>query len=158
MTDPQLTAHEYRDLSYQTIKNKFAMFFVGMVVVFLLLISISKILPFAILENFHLSTPYIPTSSINIKSLTQPKSNSDKALVESTKQKQLITEDGQISAIMSERVTNTQTEYIVKEGDSLASIAQVVYGDINAWLVIANANNLASPDLIEVGMELVIPR
>src|SRR3989344_6219313 len=111
MTDPQLTAHEYRDLSYQTIKNKFAMFFVGMVVVFLLLISISKILPFAILENFHLSTPYIPTSSINLKSLTQPKSNSDKNREDLTKQ---MTEDGQISAIMSKRVTNTQTEYIVK--------------------------------------------
>ncbi|PIP85731.1 hypothetical protein COW83_02705, partial [Candidatus Collierbacteria bacterium CG22_combo_CG10-13_8_21_14_all_43_12] len=66
--------------------------------------------------------------------------------------------NGQISAISSGRVTYTKNKYIVQRGDSLASIAQKVYGDKNAWVRIAQANNLASPDLIEVGMELVIPR
>jgi len=66
--------------------------------------------------------------------------------------------NGQISAISSEQVTYTKNKYVVQKGDSLALIAQKVYGDRNAWVRIAQANNLASPDLIEVGMELVIPR
>jgi len=67
-------------------------------------------------------------------------------------------DNGQISAIQTGPVTYKLNKYIVKEGDSLASIAQEAYGDRNAWVTIAKANNLASPDLIEAGMELVIPR
>ena len=69
-----------------------------------------------------------------------------------------IDENGQISAISSGKVTYTKNKYTVKKGDSLASIALQAYGDRDAWVRIAQANNLASPDLIEVGMELVIPR
>lgn len=65
---------------------------------------------------------------------------------------------GQISAISSGKVTYTKNKYIVQPGDSLATIAQQVYGDREAWVRIAKANNLASPDNIEIGMELVIPR
>jgi len=66
--------------------------------------------------------------------------------------------NGQISAIASGQVTYHKNKYIVKKGDSLASIAEQVYGDRDAWLRIAKANNLPSPNYIEVGMELVIPR
>ena len=66
--------------------------------------------------------------------------------------------NGQISAISSGQVTYTKNKYIVQRGDSLASIAKKVYGDREAWVRIAKANNLASPDNIEIGMELVIPR
>jgi len=48
--------------------------------------------------------------------------------------------------------------YIVQEGDSLSSIAQKFYGDLYLWPKILEANNLSNPDLIEVGMELKIPR
>jgi nucleoid-associated protein YgaU len=68
-------------------------------------------------------------------------------------------ENGQISAISSDQVTYTKETYIVEEGDSLASIAGIVYGDRNAWVRIAEANNLLdNPDALEAGMELVIPR
>lgn len=67
-------------------------------------------------------------------------------------------DNGQISAISSSKVTYVKNKYIVKKGDSLASIALSVYGDRDAWVRIAQANKLASPDKIEVGMELVIPR
>jgi LysM repeat protein len=67
-------------------------------------------------------------------------------------------ENGQISAIASGRVTNTEDKYVVKPGDSLASIAQEVYGDLNAWVRIAQANNITNPDSVEVGMTLIIPR
>lgn len=75
-----------------------------------------------------------------------------------TPQASPVVDMGQISAIKTGPVTYKQNKYIVKQGDSLGSIAEAVYGDRNAWVTIANANNLASPDLIEVGMELVIPR
>ena len=67
-------------------------------------------------------------------------------------------EDGQISAIQTDQVTYKEDKYIVQLGDTLRIIAQQVYGDPEAYAPIMKANNLASPDLIEVGMELIIPR
>jgi nucleoid-associated protein YgaU len=65
---------------------------------------------------------------------------------------------GEISTISSAQVTYVENKYIVQPGDSLSIIAQRVYGDIFAWPKIMNANNLLSPDSIESGMILVIPR
>jgi len=48
--------------------------------------------------------------------------------------------------------------YTVAEGDSLSSIAQKFYGDLYRWPLILEYNNLANPDLIEVGMVLKIPK
>ena len=67
-------------------------------------------------------------------------------------------ESGETSSIASTQVTYTQNKYIILEGESLADVAAKVYGDPNAWVRIAHANNITDPDLIEVGMELVIPR
>jgi len=51
-----------------------------------------------------------------------------------------------------------ENKYIVQPGDSLSIIAQKVYGDIFSWPKIMNANNLLTPDSIEAGMVLIIPR
>jgi LysM repeat protein len=51
-------------------------------------------------------------------------------------------------------LTGTQIQYTVAAGDTLGRIAQK-YGTTAA--AIARANNLTSPDLIRVGMKLVIP-
>ncbi|MDO9028778.1 MAG: LysM peptidoglycan-binding domain-containing protein, partial [Candidatus Roizmanbacteria bacterium] len=64
---------------------------------------------------------------------------------------------GDISAVTSQ-VTYVENKYVVQPGDSLSIIAQKVYGDLYAWLRIMNANNLATPDSIEAGMVLIIPR
>lgn len=48
--------------------------------------------------------------------------------------------------------------YTVLEGDSLSSIAEKFYGDLYRWPVILEYNDLANPDLIEVGMVLKIPK
>ncbi|MDA1317333.1 MAG: LysM peptidoglycan-binding domain-containing protein [bacterium] len=69
-----------------------------------------------------------------------------------------VAENGQISAIQTEKVTYVQNKYIVKLGDTLRTISAQVYGDPEAYAPIMKANNLVSPDVIEVGMELVIPR
>jgi len=65
---------------------------------------------------------------------------------------------GEISAISSGQVTYVENKYIVQPGDSLSIISQKVYGDLFAWPKIMNANNLLTPDRIEAGMVLIIPR
>jgi nucleoid-associated protein YgaU len=66
---------------------------------------------------------------------------------------------GQISAIASGRVTYSGKTYTVKKGDSLETIALVVYGDKHAWVKLAEANGLMrNPDAIYEGMVLTIPR
>ncbi len=65
---------------------------------------------------------------------------------------------GEISAIASSQVTFVENKYIVQPGDSLSIIAQKVYGDIFAWPKIMVANGLLTPDTIEAGMVLIIPR
>ena len=49
-------------------------------------------------------------------------------------------------------------KYTVVEGDWLSTIAARAYGDIMAYTKIAEANNIANPDLILPGQELKLPR
>jgi len=49
------------------------------------------------------------------------------------------------------------TEYVVQSGDSLAAIAQEVYGDPTLWREIAQANDLEEPYSLTVGDTLDIP-
>src|SRR3989344_48999 len=65
---------------------------------------------------------------------------------------------GEISATSTSQVTYVENKYVVQPDDSLSIIAQKVYGDLYAWTRIMNANNLATPDSIEAGMVLIIPR
>ena len=65
---------------------------------------------------------------------------------------------GDISAISTSQVTYVEDKYVVQPGDSLSIISQKVYGDLFAWPRIMNANNLFTPDAIESGMVLIIPR
>lgn len=47
--------------------------------------------------------------------------------------------------------------YVIQSGDSLASIAQEVYGDPTRWRDIARANDLDEPYALTVGQSLRIP-
>ena len=47
--------------------------------------------------------------------------------------------------------------YIVQPGDTLFGIAAREYGDGDLYPVIARMNNLANPDLIFAGQELLVP-
>jgi len=47
--------------------------------------------------------------------------------------------------------------YVVQEGDSLSSIAEKFYGDLYQWPKLMEANRLTNPNILEVGMVLVIP-
>lgn len=58
--------------------------------------------------------------------------------------------------IWGEKITGDT--YTVVEGDWLSKIAGRAYGDIMAYPKIAEANNIANPDLIEPGMVLKLPR
>lgn len=63
---------------------------------------------------------------------------------------------GADTTIWGPRITGDT--YTVVEGDWLSKIAGRAYGDIFAFQKIAEANNIANPDLIEIGMALKIPR
>lgn len=52
---------------------------------------------------------------------------------------------------------NRDQRYVIQPGDSLASIAQQVYGDPTRWRDIARANNIAEPYSLSVGQRLRIP-
>lgn len=52
----------------------------------------------------------------------------------------------------------TSDTYTVQPGDWLSTISGRAYGDILQFERIAKANNIANPDLIEVGTVLKIPR
>ncbi len=47
--------------------------------------------------------------------------------------------------------------YVVQPGDSLSRIAQRVYGDMEQWQAIAEANKLPDPNLILPGQVLTLP-
>lgn len=65
---------------------------------------------------------------------------------------------GDTSSIYTSRDQQEYDTYIVQQGESLSSIAGKLYGDINAWNIIADANDIRTPDNVEVGTVLVIPR
>ena len=47
--------------------------------------------------------------------------------------------------------------YTVQRGDTLSAIAKRFYGHAGEYRRIAAANNIANPDLIHPGQQLVIP-
>ena len=65
---------------------------------------------------------------------------------------------GEVVAVATEKVTMHDSTYVVKDGDSLWTIAQGAYGDGYAWARIARANELANPDIIYPGQVLNLPR
>ena len=120
----------YQHLLITTVKQKYFNLVLGMIVSLILSSAIYKLL----LQNVSLKIAF-----------TLPKVNVSKPDAKPSKK--------QPSAKQAQ-----PKRYTVQLGDSLSIVAQKVYGDLNAWPRILDANNLASPDLIEVGMVLVIPR
>lgn len=66
-------------------------------------------------------------------------------------------EQGQIDGGMTGKAAPLDSEYIVQEGEGLWQIAEKVYGDGNAWVEIARANNLTNPEGVSPGMKLIMP-
>ncbi len=54
--------------------------------------------------------------------------------------------------------TIEEANYTVVRGDHLWGIAVRAYGDGFQWTKIAAVNNIENPDIIEPGIELIIPR
>jgi len=55
------------------------------------------------------------------------------------------------------RSSDLTKRWIVKQGESLWSIAASVYGDPAAWRLIAEANGIDNPRLVNPGQEIVVP-
>lgn len=64
---------------------------------------------------------------------------------------------GALKVTDSNTETGVMREYIVKQGDSLSSIAKKFFGSGVEWKVIAEANNLESPNEIRTGESLLVP-
>lgn len=72
----------------------------------------------------------------------------------------LAEEDTNVEEI-AEQTRDTMIEgetYTVVQGDTLWHIAERAYGDAYRWVDIAEANDLANPNLIHAGNSFVIPR
>ncbi len=65
---------------------------------------------------------------------------------------------GEVAMEKTEQVTITGAQYTIQSGDYLWKIALEAYGDGYAWPKIAQANNLADPNIIHPGNTLIIPR
>lgn len=66
---------------------------------------------------------------------------------------------GQIdTGLMTGQVQVTSDTYTVQPGETLSDIALKVYGDNNAWVKIAQVNNIADPNNVEQGTVLKIPK
>lgn len=65
---------------------------------------------------------------------------------------------GEINNHQTKKVEETKNYYVVQPGDDLWQIALKNYGDGYAWPIIAQANKLVNPDIIQPGMKLIIPR
>src|SRR5690348_4986075 len=59
--------------------------------------------------------------------------------------------------VKGERAPKFPTSYVVKEGDSLATISQKMYGSDKYVQNLMNANSLYTSDHLEVGSKLIIP-
>ncbi len=79
------------------------------------------------------------------------------------------TEEGSIAEVISGTDSEVEIEnisyesidgnkYTVQKGDTLWDISVRAYGDGFKWVEIAEANDLANPDLIHSGNEFVLPR
>lgn len=65
--------------------------------------------------------------------------------------------DPNFSDLQHEISVGLVTMYVVKSGDTLSKISKTYYGDANLYSKIAQANDIANPDKIQVGQELKIP-
>jgi nucleoid-associated protein YgaU len=54
--------------------------------------------------------------------------------------------------------SRTGHEYVVREGDTLAKIAEQELGAAEKWTLIAKANGIDDPRELRVGQKLMIPR
>lgn len=66
--------------------------------------------------------------------------------------------NSQTQAPSEQTNSNSYSNYTVKEGDTLGTIAEKFYGGGDLWVEIAKVNNLTDPNLLEVGMILKIPK
>ena len=51
----------------------------------------------------------------------------------------------------------TTQSYVVKEGDTLGKISKKFLGDAGKWKLIARANQIQSPEALQVGTQIEIP-
>lgn len=125
--------------------------------------------PFGVAEikgtNLHFSLSKIPNSSLSykialrdgnpkLKELLNKAINDIKNSSEYTMLEKKYFSTSQIQKI---QIPANSTFHIVKNGESLSSIAKDYFGDMNRFHEIQQLNNLPNPNFIEVNQKLVLP-
>lgn len=75
-----------------------------------------------------------------------------------TRPEQSITTTDSTNIEETEKAATPGGAYVVREGETLWSIAQSAFGSGYNWTDIAEANKLPNPDQLEVGTRLTIPK
>lgn len=91
--------------------------------------------------------------TISLKEYRMPKLTRKKAKSVVSKTTKKVTKKESTKRV-SKNVKTTQ--YTVKAGDTLSSIAKKLTGDAGNYIAIANQNNIKNPNRIKVGQKLVI--
>lgn len=81
------------------------------------------------------------------------------ATAQATKPEAAVEQAGHVQAALGSTTAQVR-KHIVQKGESLSLIAKHYYGDIHKWKQLYEANKAVvggNPDLIQPGMELVIP-
>jgi nucleoid-associated protein YgaU len=73
------------------------------------------------------------------------------------KAKMETTKESEAEKAKQEEMVSLPSEYTVKEGDTLWSIAEKFYKSGYNWVDIVEANSLANPNDVEAGTTLIIP-
>lgn len=81
-------------------------------------------------------------------------SNLQKGMVLST-QTQKNKEKGDITPKAAAVKNNT---YVVQEGETLSTIAQKIYGNMDMWTELVKLNTIANPDVVPAGTVLIIKK
>ncbi|HSW89689.1 MAG TPA: LysM peptidoglycan-binding domain-containing protein [Patescibacteria group bacterium] len=63
----------------------------------------------------------------------------------------------QIEDLMKQQQAESSNTYTVKRGQGLSQVAKEVYHDGKKWTLIAEANNLKAPYVLEAGQKLNVP-
>lgn len=116
------------------------------------------ILLIAVVIVWIITGPGVKSSEISASPPAGSAASADQALVQDLRAEiaTLKVNNEKLSDELAQLKTKKETEYMVKEGESLFMIARKIYGNGFKYTEIATANNISDPDRILTGQKLKI--
>jgi NitT/TauT family transport system substrate-binding protein len=103
------------------------------------------------------SVPAVKEKATAVEAKTKPSGTDEKA--NSAAKQGPATSDRQPSQPVPSKMTPSQTQYVVRSGDTLSKLAERFYNSVAKWDKIyeANRDSLKNPNYIFIGQKLIIP-